>query len=80
MLHGEESQERDALPQGGPTGYRAVGTVEGDAAEQPKCEHRKRIAGTTRARHQHDASPLVYPAKTHPRTAGDPQEVLRETH
>ena len=55
MLDRQKGQQRDALPQGGATGYRAVRAVERGAAKQPKCEHRKdlrarrgRDTGTTR--------------------------------
>ena len=48
MLDGQEGQQGDALPQGGPPGDRAVGAVEGGTTKQPKCEHRKGLRGMTR--------------------------------
>ena len=62
MFDGQEGQQGDALPQGGSTGYGAVRTIEEDAAEQPKCEHRKGLRGMTQARQRRNASILVYPS------------------
>jgi hypothetical protein len=43
MLDGEERQQGNALPQGGPARHRALRTVEACAAEEPKCEHRRKL-------------------------------------
>ena len=59
VLHRQQGEQGDALPQGRPTGYGAVGAIERSAAKQPKCEHQKDLRAKTRARHRHDGSPVV---------------------
>jgi len=45
----ESGEEQPGWESGGPTGDRNLGTVQGGAAKQPKCDHPNDLRGMTRA-------------------------------
>jgi hypothetical protein len=59
VLDGQQGEERDALPQGGPTVTGPSRRSKEAPPRQPKCEHHQGLRSVTQAGHRRDASVLV---------------------